>query len=85
MDTTASDWISRGIDALKRDPHRWRLAIRRAYVLTWPVSLLLRGVLLVGLFAAWLTASFAEFLTYRLGCIWRGKRRGGWGWWTWWR
>jgi polyferredoxin len=60
--------------ALLRKPHTWSTAARRAYVLTWPVSLAVRVLLIITFMATWLALNLAGGIANRLSCVWHGER-----------
>lgn len=62
------------IEALKGPAYQWPTITRRAYVMTWPVSMILRGVAIGVLIFAWLVVGACGYIANRLACIWRGQR-----------
>lgn len=62
------------IDHMREPPYRWRMWLRRLYVLTWPLSLVTRVTTLVALAVAWLILSFVGYIAARLAYIWHGER-----------
>lgn len=69
-----SEFFSDAMNTLIGPAHLWRRIVRRVYVVTWPVSLLVRCALVVGTVAMVLVTGFVEFMIERLRCIWEGNR-----------
>lgn len=69
-----SDSISVWIDALKTPVYQWSVFWRKLYVITWPLSTIVRGLLYFPLIGAWLTSGAFEYSRILLICKWRGIR-----------
>lgn len=70
----AEEWLSGRLDIIKRPVHTWRKWLRRLYVGTWPVSLVVRWSIFLMVAATWLVAVVVTFITILLVCKWRGER-----------
>lgn len=66
--------IDEMIDRLKEPAYTWSTPARRAYVLTFPVSPIVRVLMIFVLVCAWLAHSIVAYTGERLRCVWNGER-----------
>lgn len=66
--------LNRWIGALWDPAHTWPTAARRAYVLTWPISLIVRAMVWLLLAVAVVGAMLAGVIAKYFTCVWHGKR-----------
>lgn len=60
--------------AVCRPVWSWPQGVRRAYVLTWPLSAVVRGTAVACIGALWLAAGALGYLRYTAKCRWYGVR-----------
>lgn len=68
----AAEAVGSGIMLLTRPAHTWPAALRRPYVLTWPVSWMARGLAVVALLVISGLLGLAGMVVSRLAHVWAG-------------
>jgi hypothetical protein len=69
-----SEKLASAVDMVKSPPYTWSKALRRTYVLTFPVSPLVRLATIVALIATFVVVGLVSFIGAKLECTWRGLR-----------
>ena len=69
-----AEFVAPAIHALTEESYRWPPAVRRAYVMTWPVAIVVRILAILALMFIHVILGGAGYVCAALNCILLGKR-----------